>query len=79
MHRTSMYGVHYPKTRHAATLLQTMITAGRYQELIRELITLLESDKCYAWFQQDNVRPHFSRESMAILWEFFDSWLISAE
>ncbi len=48
------------------------------QDLIWEFIALLDPDKHYDWFQHDNAQPHISRESMAMLQEFFNNRLISA-
>ncbi len=42
-------------------------------------MALLEPDKCYAQFQQDDMRLHVSKESIAMLQDFFNNCLISAE
>ncbi|GFV28059.1 transposable element Tc3 transposase [Trichonephila clavipes] len=48
-----------------------------YMNIITEIISLLNSDKRYAWLQQEGETCHTSRERMEVLTEFFNNRVIS--
>ena len=55
----------------------TTITAGRYQELVYQFISLLEPEERRCWFQQDGAPAHTAGSTMAMLEEFSGEKIIS--
>ncbi|GFW89616.1 hypothetical protein TNCV_1025001 [Trichonephila clavipes] len=54
---------------------QNSADSAVYINIIKEFISLLNSDEWYTWLQQDS--EHSSRNSIEVLTEFFDDHVIS--
>ncbi len=86
LHEYREAGLHPPKVgvwcaisrRWIVSLIffTTMITSDVYAHILMQFIALFKEDERDCIFQ-DDVRPHTSKESMAMLCEFFGDRLVS--
>ncbi len=54
----------------------TTITSAVYCDIVKQFIAMLEEDERDVVFQQDNARPHVSKETMPMLREFFGDRIV---